>query len=119
MISEILHARAAELLELVKDRIADSNERDQLIAGAVLTGAGSMLEGIIELAEKILEIPVRQGLPRGIHGLTEDLCHPSYATAIGLAMFGAQEMNGDPRKRLDKAGSSPWLINRFLSWVSS
>jgi cell division protein FtsA len=119
MICDILRARAAELMELVKNQIIDSGERDQVVAGAVLTGGGSMLEGMIELSEQILDVPVRQGLPQNIHGLTDELCHPVYATAIGLAMFGAQELNGSQKKRPGKAGSTSLFINRFLSWVSS
>ena len=116
MICEILRARAVELLELVKDKIAGTGEREQLLAGAVLTGGGSMLNGIIELAEEILEMPVRQGFPQGVQGLTEELSHPVYAGAIGLAIFEAQEGTGR-KKRLGKASSAPWPISRILSWV--
>lgn len=118
MICEILRARAVELLELVKDQIAGSGEREQLLAGAILTGGGSMLNGIIDLAEEILEMPVRQGFPQDVQGLTEELSHPVYAGAIGLTIFEAR--NGtEQRKRHGKANSSPWLLSRILSWVGS
>jgi cell division protein FtsA len=118
MICEILRARAVELLELVKDQITKSGEHEQLLAGAVLTGGGSMLNGIIELAEEILEMPVRQGFPKDVQGLTEELSHPVYAGAIGLAVFEAHSDTG-PKKRPGRANSAPWLINRILSWVGS
>lgn len=118
IVCQILRARAVELLELVKDQIATSGEREQLLAGAILTGGGSMLNGIIEVAEEILEMPVRQGFPQDIQGLTEELSHPVYAGAIGLAIYEARGGN-DPMKLSCRGPSAPWPISRILSWVSS
>jgi cell division protein FtsA len=119
MMCEILTARAVELMELVKKQLIHSGEREKAVAGVVLTGGGSMLEGMLELSEQILEMPVRQGLPRSVHGLVDELCHPVYATAIGLAMFGAQESGNGGKRHSGKAGSIPLFINRLLSWVGS
>jgi len=115
---QILRDRAVELLELAKDQIARAGDREQLVAGAVLTGGGSMLAGMLELAEQMLEMPVRQGLPGGVYGLTEELSHPVYATAIGLAILGAQPP-GVRKKRIGKTSSTPWFVNKFLSWVGN
>jgi len=84
----------------------------------VLTGGGSLLGGLAELAERILEVPVRPGLPLGVHGLTEELMHPVYATAVGLALLSAHQ-EGDPVRYTGKAGSPSGLIQRVLSWVES
>ncbi len=73
-----------------------------------------MLNGMLETAEEILEVPVRQGLPQGVQGLTEELSHPVYATAIGLALLGAQN-RGDYGKRPGKAAAMPWILNKFFS----
>ncbi len=118
MIGEILRARAVELLELVKAQIEETGEREQLNAGAIITGGGSMLGGIIELAEEILEMPVRQGSPQGVQGLNDELSHPVFAGGIGLAIFEAQD-SVKPKKRRGRADSEPWLISRILSWVGS
>jgi cell division protein FtsA len=118
LLAEILRARAVELLELVKDQLARGGSRDQLVAGVVLTGGGSMLGGMMDLAEQVLELPVRQGLPMGIQGISEELSHPVYATAIGLAMFGAQTKEGSIA-RPGKPNWGPWYLNRFLSWVGN
>jgi cell division protein FtsA len=114
LVCEILRDRAVELLELVKDQISKAAENERLIAGAVITGGGSMLDGVLDLAEETLGMPVRQGLPLGVQGLTDELSHPVYATAIGLALFGAEEA-GYRRKAPGKPSSSPWLFNRILS----
>jgi cell division protein FtsA len=114
---EILHDRCAELLELVRDDILHSGVQDRLIGGAILTGGGSMLGGILDLAESILQMPVRQGLPLGFEGLTKELTHPSYACAIGLTLLEAQRL-----AQLDSQKSSftpPQLIDRIIGLFES
>ncbi len=118
LVSETLRYRAIELLELVKDEIWSAGEKDRLITGAVVTGGGSMLDGILELAEETWGIPVRQGLPLGIQGLTDELSHPVYSTAVGLALFGAEEADHG-KAETGKENSSPWVFNRILSWAGS
>jgi cell division protein FtsA len=108
-VCDILRARAMEVLELVGDQIRKAAIGSPLIAGVVVTGGGSMLDGMVELTEEVLGIPARQGLPRGIKGLKDDLMHPGYATAIGLTMFGAWEM---PVEK-----SSQRFLTRILSWI--
>ncbi len=113
-----LRERACELLELVKDKLAGASDDDRAIAGIVLTGGGSALDGMVELAEEILQLPVRQGLPSGIQGLTDDLSHPVYATAIGLAKLGSGH-SFDQKNYPGRTSSPSWIINRFLSWVGN
>ena len=118
LVCEILRARGMELLELVKDQIWRARENERLIAGVVLTGGGSVLDGMWELTEEVLGMPVRQGIPLGVQGLTHDLSHPVYATAIGLAKFAAEEI-GLSKKSLNRTGNNHWFFNRILSWVGN
>jgi cell division protein FtsA len=117
-ICQILHDRAVEVFELIKDQIARAGCRDQLVSGAVLTGGGSMLDGMLPLAEQILEMPVRQGVPQNIAGLAEELVHPVYATAVGLTMFATLD-GRDPRTPGGKANTTPRFVSKILSWVGS
>jgi cell division protein FtsA len=118
IICGILRDRAVELLELIKDQIWKARENERLIAGVVLTGGGSMLDGMLDLTEDILGMPARQGLPLGVQGLTDELSHPVYATAIGLALFGAEDA-GYRKKSPGRPNGAPWLFNRILSWAGS
>ncbi len=111
-ICEFLYDRGAELLEFIKNDIYGSVTRDKLIAGAVLTGGGSQLEGMVELAERILEIPVRPGIPIGFEGLTPELAHPTYSCAIGLALFETRKSE-IPRFLANGRFESSWA-DKFL-----
>lgn len=117
LVCDILRDRGVELLELIKDQIWKAMGNERLIAGAVLTGGGSMLDGMLDLAEETLGMPVRQGSPMGIRGLTNDLSHPVYATSIGLALCAAEEAGF--RKRNATKTNSPVLFSRILQWAGN
>ena len=114
-ICEYLHDRGAELLELVRDEILRSGMRQELVGGAVLTGGGSLMAGIIELAESILNMPVRQGAPLPFDGLPKELMHPIYSSAIGLALFEAQK--NTQLDFQDKIPSKPSWIDIIMDWL--
>jgi len=115
---EILHYRALELLQLVRDELVRSGLREQLVAGAVLTGGGSLLEGMLELASQILQMPTRLGVPLAIDGMTAGLADPAYAGAIGLAMLQVRNVRAqNPYRAWLPAGSS--LTHKFLSWIGN
>ena len=115
-ICEYLYDRGAELLEIVKNDIIDSGERENLIAGAVLTGGGCQIEGMIELTERILEMPARSGLTMGIGKLTPELAQPSYACAIGLVLLEAQKKEN--QDFLSSPTAAPSWTERVLSFLA-
>ncbi len=115
VICKYLRARGAELFELVKKDILDSGLRANLMAGAVLTGGGSAMDGIAELAENILEMPVRRGFPMGLQGQPEELAHPSYACGIGLTMVEAQKIA--QQEIQDDQSSMKSFIEKIMSWI--
>ncbi len=43
------------------------------------------------MAENILEIPVRIGIPSGVGSVTDVIDSPVYATGVGLMLYGAEE----------------------------
>lgn len=118
LVCQILRERALELLELTADEIAKSGIRDHIQSGVVLTGGGSLLQGMTGLAEEVLQMPVRTGLPLGVAGLTDELMHPVYATAVGLTLFEAHRTR-DERYSLDNATAIPRFQNRILSWLGN
>ncbi len=93
-ISHILEARAEEILELVQQRIRESGYGNLVPAGLVLTGGASQLPGTVELARRVLGMPVRIGRPHEqlpITNLPRELQSPAFATSVGLLLWGLYE----------------------------
>ena len=102
-ISQILEYRAHEILELVRDSMDDARLRPFLPGGVVLTGGGSQLEGLDQLAEEVLGLRVRLAAPRRTKGDVKPIQKPQYSTAVGLLYFAAK--NDDLRPKSKGAGA--------------
>ncbi len=93
LLAHIIHQRLDEILGLVLDQIEQAGFRSRLPAGAILTGGGAQLAGVIELAREVFAMPVRKGVPeQGITGLVDSVQAPRYAVPVGLALYGSTEM---------------------------
>src|SRR5205085_2134775 len=85
---DFISPRVEEIFSLVRGELDNSGMAEQVVAGgAIITGGGSMMAGMASAAEKILELPSRQGLPQNVVGLPDIISHPSYATAAGLLTY--------------------------------
>ena len=60
-LADILQPRAEELLGLIHEDIQRLGLDKEIRSGVVLTGGGSELEGVVEIAEGIFDGPVRRG----------------------------------------------------------
>ena len=87
----MIEPRVEEIFEHVKKELLRSGFYDGLAAGVVLTGGATAMEGVIEVAEHALDLPVRRGAPSKVGGLVDVVRSPSYSTGVGLVMFGAQQ----------------------------
>lgn len=88
VVGEILEPRVEELLTLIMMEIEKSGYKEQVAGGVVLTGGSSLLEGLVELAEQVGNMPARLGYPRGVGGISDVINNPMYATAVGLILYG-------------------------------
>ncbi len=89
-LSEIIQARYHEIFILVKDHLAKIHRDGMLPAGAILTGAAIKMPGVVDLARDTLNLPVQIGFPQNFEGVVDKIDDPAYATAIGLALWGAR-----------------------------
>ncbi len=89
-LAEIIQPRMEEIFELVKREMKMSGFDEMIGAGAVLTGGTSLLSGSAELAEKILNIPVRVGYPEKVGGLVDKINSPIFSTGVGLVLYGSK-----------------------------
>ena len=52
----------------------------------VLTGGSTALEGTVELAEEVIGLPTRRGVPRGIGGLVDVVRSPAPGPSARVAL---------------------------------
>lgn len=92
VLAAIIEPRAEEIFSLVLREIKKTNYSDLLVAGVVLTGGGSLMEGMIELAEQIFDMPVKKGIPQGFSGLVDLVSTPIHSTGVGLILYGLEQL---------------------------
>jgi cell division protein FtsA len=115
-ISQILEYRAREVLEYARDSLDESGVRDFLAGGAVLTGGGSLLEGMDELAEKILGMRTKIAIPRRVKGDAEPVRKPQYSTAVGLLYFSAKNDDLRPKSKGARIASFGSIVSAVKEW---
>ncbi len=112
MLVEIIEPRMQEILQMVREEVIKSGYIDMLPAGVVLTGGGALMRGTIQLAEKILGMPTRMGLPQGVGGLNDTVQSPVYTTGVGLVIYAAK-VRADLREEEKKGGIIQGVIDLF------
>lgn len=119
VMAEILQPRAEEIFNLILKEVTTAGFDRVLNAGIVLTGGGSLLPGMVEVAEQVFDLPVRHGLPTGADGLVEPASGPEFATVIGLALYGAHHASSTTGARLRlRPGIVGAFNDRLRSWFS-
>jgi len=93
-LTEVIEARMIEILQHVKRELVHSGYQQLLPAGAVLTGGGSQLSGLPEMAMEILGMPITLGRPPALWGLEENIRRPEFCTGIGLSLAGLEARSG-------------------------
>lgn len=114
ILAEIIEPRMSELLGMVRQEINRSPFVSMLPAGLVLSGGGALLKGSRELCTETTGLPTRVGFPTGVGGLAESVENPSFATAVGLVLFGGKTHAGIPRRE-----RSDGLFNALRRWMRS
>jgi cell division protein FtsA len=115
-LAEICKPRYEELFMLARNEIRRSGLEDLMPSGVVITGGGSQMQGVEELAEGVFQMPVRVGYPQKVTGLTDVVKNPIYATGVGLLLYGHNhDEDVLPTKSL-KSGSGKGLFGRMKGW---
>jgi cell division protein FtsA len=96
-VAEIIEARLQEIFAMIQEDLTAIDRDGRLPAGVILTGGGSKLEGLVEYTKETLKLPVQVGSPLlEISGLVDKLDDPSYATCIGLMIWGIFDTASTP-----------------------
>jgi cell division protein FtsA len=115
----IIKPRVEEILEMVRDRLANSPFAAEPRARVVLTGGASQLAGIADLAARILKRPVRIGRPLGLSGLPEAAKGPAFAVAAGLLVYpqAAHLEHFEPRRTRQLMTGTGGYMARVGRWL--
>lgn len=113
ILCDIVQPRAVELLHHIAVVVANSGV--QIPSGVVLTGGGSMIRGMVEIAEQVFDAPTRLGFLdlESVGGLAEEVQTPDWAVAAGLAL---SSMRSQIREQ-NYGGKSP--TKKVAEWFES
>jgi cell division protein FtsA len=116
---EILQPRAEEIFCQIQNEIQTVGYERQISSGVVLTGGGSLLPGIPEIAEQILDLPARRGIPQGVGGLSEEIASPEYATALGLVLSGYKSRLAGGRGYMKNTSQLKRKAHKIKEWIAN
>ncbi len=120
-LADIIEPRVEEVAELIYDEIKKSGQEKLLASGVIITGGCANLEGMPELAEGIFNLPARRGSPIGVGGLVDVVNNPSYATGVGLLLYGYKHSKGIRRgfragRSMKRLFSGNKLLDKMSEW---
>ena len=118
-ITRIIRPRIEEMFTAVRDRMQATGMMDVCGRRFVLTGGGSELTGLPEVARRVLARNVRTGRPMGIAGLPEMAKGPAFAAVSGMLIYPqvcGQEFSEPKTSRL--TGTDGYLA-RVGSWLKT
>jgi cell division protein FtsA len=118
-VAEITEARVQEIFEHVNKELKKISRSGMLPAGAVLTGGGSKLAGLIDVAKTTLRLPVSLGTPIGITSVIDRVNDPSMSTAIGLLQWGHNIKGSDSSNGFSKIFSKISNVDKLSSGLKN
>ena len=117
LLADVVQKRYEEIFEMVQAELRRSGYEELVAAGIVLTGGGSKMEGIVELAEELFHMPVRVGVPQYVSGLGDVISNPVHATGVGLLLVGSRHPS--LRANVNPAGEAVnSLWGKLRNWLS-
>ena len=121
-LAQIVRPRIEEILDLMRRRLAGAGLAAEVTQHLVLTGGGSQLTGLSELASNMFGRPARLGRPRSLNGLPAAAAAPDFAAGIGVLLHwarGEDRLAGRSEQRFLKTGTGyfakvgDWIRDNF------
>jgi cell division protein FtsA len=119
-LAAIIAPRVEETFEFVRKTLDSSGVRKVLPHRVVLTGGASQLPGVRDVANRILQAPVRLGRPTIAEFLGETLATPAFSTASGLLLYselGFADAVRATASRKDGPESRSGVVNKVFHWL--
>ena len=90
-VDEIIEARISDILELVGNHLKRLKRNELLPAGIIMTGGGSAVNGIEEMAKTGLKLPAKVGPADASINNKYKVRDATWYTALGLALYPGEE----------------------------
>ncbi|MFQ5454636.1 MAG: cell division protein FtsA [Nitrospirota bacterium] len=116
LLSEIIEPRAEEIFTLVSREIKKTGYEERVVSGVVITGGTAIMDGMIDVAERILDLPVRMGMPINIGGLVDIVSSPIYSTGVGLIFYALKNRNN--KDITSETGTIVCHIHKIKRWLN-
>jgi cell division protein FtsA len=114
LLAHIIEQRLDEILGLVAQDLEQLDEADELGAGIVFTGGGAEIAGAVDVAQHVFGRHVRVGVPgESLGGLVDAVRKPKFATAVGLALHGAEQ----DQEVVQSVRLGEGVLGRILDWL--
>lgn len=111
----IIKPRVDEIMEMLSKKIA-SSPYSNIGGNIIITGGGSQLAGLKELAAHHFKRQVRQGLPTKIDGMAESTKGPIFATVTGTLLFALNKRNLSAFDFMGRVAKFNSPFSRAVSW---
>lgn len=111
-VAEIIGSRVEEILRMAAAAVKGSGYGGLFPAGLVLTGGGSRLKGLAEVAADSLSLPTRIGVAQGAL-----VGEPEMATAAGLVRWGAHLARDEAAATQEIV--KPGTLGRIRDWLKA
>jgi len=105
-----------EIFEHVQTHLAAAQHATPMGRRVVLTGGAAQMPGIREMAQRMLDKPVRIGRPTRLQGLTDHAAGPAFATTAGLLSFATNPEAAMPRFGQNLSDGQNWL-DKIGNWL--
>ncbi len=116
VLASIIEPRAEEIFSLVARELKRGHFTEMLAAGVVLTGGAAQLEGALELAEQIFDLPAKLGTPLLFENNAEITPGPAFSTGVGLIHYATSRPDGGSRRsRSRRVGRTVEKIKRWFN----
>ena len=115
---EIIEPRVSEIFSFVGTEVRKSGRYNMIPGGIVITGGSSLLPGISEVAEQVLNLPSRLGRPHYEGELADMINDPSYSEAVGLLSFATEKYSiGRSFQSTKRKTRVKNIFTKIISWL--
>ena len=113
----IMLPRIEEILGYVKKFLEPQKRADFSTRRIVLCGGGSLISGLRDKTDIMLESKTRLGKPMNIKGLPDNLPSTIFSTATGLLRYAVNQRIQKEDENIKPVGQEKNMIKRVIRWL--